>query len=44
MGDFIVLAVLAVIVGSAIYKLYKKHKNGGGCSCDCDCGNCKGCH
>lgn len=42
MGDFIVIAVIAVIVGLAIHSLWKKKKNNkcsGGCDC---CGG--GCH
>lgn len=37
MGDFIVLAVLGVIVGMAIARV-RKEKKQGGC-----CGNCSGC-
>lgn len=45
-GNLIVIAILAVIVGLAIRSLWKNHKNGGGCgggcegcsSCGCGCG------
>ena len=37
MGDFIVLAVLALMVGASVWKL-RKDKKAGGC-----CGNCSGC-
>lgn len=42
MGEFIVLAILGVVVFFAARSLYKSHKNGGGCNGDC--GKCSGCH
>ena len=40
MGNLIVLAVIAVIVGFAVRSVIKTHK-GGGCGCGCD--GCSGC-
>ena len=42
METFVVLAVLALVVGLAIRSLVKDRKQGGGC--DGDCSQCKGCH
>lgn len=42
MGNFIVLAVLAVIVFFAARSIYKKRKSGSGCNGNC--AGCKGCH
>ena len=49
MTDFIVVAILAVIIGAAVRYIYKEKKRGatcigctaGGCSgaCSCSCGN-----
>lgn len=39
MGDFIVIAILAVIVGLVIRKMIKD-KRAGKSSCGCDCGCC----
>lgn len=38
-GDILVLAVLGVIVGAIIGKMYRDKKNGKSCSC----GSCQGC-
>ena len=41
MANFIVGGVLLLIVGFAVYNLYKKHKHGGGCGCGCSgCDKC----
>lgn len=43
MGDYIVLAILAVVIffaARSIYKNKKSHKGG----CNGDCGSCGGCH
>ena len=41
MGDFVVLAVLAVIIFLVVRSMVKSHKNGGHCSgCSCGCSNC----
>ena len=42
MGNVIVLAVLAVVVGRAVRSLWRSHKSGG--HCNGDCGSCGGCH
>lgn len=46
MGDFIVLAVLVVIVALVIRSMWNNHKKGGGCSgCSGNCSGCNsGCH
>ena len=42
MGDFIVLAVLGIIVVLVICSMWKHHKKGGGCSgCSYKCESCK---
>ncbi len=42
MGDFIVIAVLAAIVGIILYGMIKDRKSGkSACGCDCSkCGKC----
>ena len=41
MGDMIVIAVLAVVIGLALRSMWKDHKNGGGCSgCSGNCSTC----
>ena len=42
MGNIIVGAVILIVVGIAIWSIYKDKKSGGGC--DGNCGNCGGCH
>ena len=41
LGNLIVIAVLAVVVGLAVRSLWREHKHGG-CGGDCSC--CGGCH
>ncbi len=41
MGDFIVIAVLALAVALAVRSLWRSRRTGG---CNGDCGNCRGCH
>ncbi|MBE6956559.1 MAG: FeoB-associated Cys-rich membrane protein [Ruminococcaceae bacterium] len=41
MGDIIVIAVLALVVGLVIYSIWRSHKQGGGCCGDCS--KCKSC-
>lgn len=46
MGTYIVAAILIIIVGSIIYKMYKNKKSGGssgGCGCSGGCSGCN-CH
>ena len=41
MGDFIVLAVLVLIIALIIFSIWRNHKKGKTCSgCSCNCGNC----
>ena len=42
MGDFLVLAVLGVVVLLVIRSMHKTRKKGGGCTGNCaSCGHCK---
>ena len=40
MGDFIVLAVLGIIVALAVRSLYLDRKKGGCAGCSHNCGSC----
>lgn len=40
MGDFIVLAVLGIVVALAVRSLYRDHKKGGCAGCSHNCGSC----
>ena len=43
LGNLIVIAVLAVVVGLAIRSLWKEHKAGSRCTGNCaSCGGCGG--
>ena len=39
MGNFIVIAILAVVIGLCIRSMWRNHKNGG---CSGNCGSCGG--
>lgn len=42
--DYILIAVLAAVVGLAIYSTRKRRKKGGGCCGSCSsCSSCAGC-
>lgn len=43
MGDFIVIAVLAIVVFFCARSIYKSKKNNKG-GCNGNCGSCSGCH
>lgn len=43
MGTIVVGAILVIVVGLIIRKMYKDKKNGKG-SCGGNCGKCGGCH
>ena len=38
MGDILVIAVLAAVIGLVVRRMVKNHKQGGSC-----CGNCEKC-
>lgn len=42
MANVIAILVLVVILGLAIFRIYKAKKNGG--CCGCDCGGGSSCH
>ena len=43
MENIIIIAVLVIILGAAIYYIYKSKKNGKKCiGCSCQKNNCKG--
>lgn len=40
MGNFIVLAIVILLVAFGVRSIYKKRKEGGGCGCGCSsCGS-----
>ncbi|MEH2939999.1 FeoB-associated Cys-rich membrane protein [Lawsonibacter sp. JLR.KK007] len=41
-GEFVVILVLACVVGLAVRSLWKSRRAGG--SCNGDCSQCSGCH
>ena len=43
MANVITIIVLVVILGLAIFRIYKSKKSGGCCGCDCGCGNGNSC-
>ncbi len=40
MGTAIVLTIVAVLVGLAVFSIVKKRRSGGSCGCGCNCGGC----
>ena len=40
MGDIIVLAILAIVIGLVIRSMWKSHKNGNTCGYSGGCQNC----
>lgn len=40
--DFLILAIIGVLLGASIFYMVQRKKNGGS-SCGCGCGGCRGC-